>query len=70
MNRLLATLIIVIFAFVTVVVLSILTLPVIVKELEYFIESFPLYIHRLSHTGDRRKQALAKQISRPRFGRS
>ena len=34
-----------------------LTLPVIVRELEYFIESFPLYIHRL-HT-------LADDANRP-----
>ena len=34
-----------------------LTLPVIVRELEYFIESFPLYIHRL-HT-------LATDANRP-----
>ena len=57
MNRLLATLIIVIFAIITVVVLSMLTLPVIVRELEYFIESFPLYIQRL-HT-------LATDANRP-----
>ena len=49
MNRLLATLIIVIFGIITVVVLSVLTLPVIVRELQYFIESFPLYIQRLPH---------------------
>ena len=52
-----ATLIIVIFAIITVVVLSMLTLPVIVRELEYFIESFPLYIQRL-HT-------LATDANRP-----
>ena len=57
MNRLVATLIIVIFAIITVVVLSMLTLPVIVRELEYFIESFPLYIQRL-HT-------LATDANRP-----
>ena len=57
MNRLVATFIIVIFAIITVVVLSMLTLPVIVRELEYFIESFPLYIQRL-HT-------LATDANRP-----
>jgi predicted PurR-regulated permease PerM len=57
MNRLLATLTIVISAIITVVLLSMLTLPVIVRELEYFIESFPLYIHRL-HT-------LADDANRP-----
>ena len=57
MNRLLATLIIVVLVVAAIAVLIILTVPVIVRELSYFIESFPLYIGRL-HT-------LATDPSRP-----
>jgi predicted PurR-regulated permease PerM len=49
MNRLLATLAIVLFAVLAIAVVMILTLPVIVRELAYFIENFPLYLRRL-HT--------------------
>jgi predicted PurR-regulated permease PerM len=47
MNRLLATLAIVLIAVVAIAVVMILTLPVIVRELAYFIENFPLYLRRL-----------------------
>jgi predicted PurR-regulated permease PerM len=47
MNRLLATLVIVALAFVAIAIVLILTLPVIVRELAYFIENFPLYVRRL-----------------------
>jgi predicted PurR-regulated permease PerM len=57
MNRLLATLIIVVLVVAAIAVLIILTVPVIVRELSYFIDSFPLYIGRL-HT-------LATDPSRP-----
>ena len=48
-NRLLATLAIVLSAVVAIALVMILTLPVIVRELAYFIENFPLYLQRL-HT--------------------
>jgi predicted PurR-regulated permease PerM len=57
MNRLLATLVIIAFVVVTIAALMVLTLPVIIRELAYFIESFPLYVKRL-HT-------LAADPSRP-----
>ena len=57
MNRLLATLVIIAFVVVTIAALMVLTLPVIIRELAYFIESFPLYVNRL-HT-------LAADPSRP-----
>jgi predicted PurR-regulated permease PerM len=47
MNRLVATLVIVLLAVVAIVVAMILTLPVVVRELAYFIENFPLYLRRL-----------------------
>jgi predicted PurR-regulated permease PerM len=47
MNRLLATLVIVGSAVVVIVALLVLTVPVIVRELVYFIENFPLYVRRL-----------------------
>jgi predicted PurR-regulated permease PerM len=46
-SRLLATLVIIIFAIGIFVVLLLLALPVIVRELAYFVESLPLYIRRL-----------------------
>jgi predicted PurR-regulated permease PerM len=47
MNRLLATLVIVIVTVVAIVALLVLTVPVIVRELAYFIENLPLYVGRL-----------------------
>jgi predicted PurR-regulated permease PerM len=47
MNRLVATLAIVLFAVVAIAVLMVLTLPIIVHELAYFIENFPLYLQKL-----------------------
>jgi predicted PurR-regulated permease PerM len=49
MNRLLATLAIIVAVVVTIIVLMIVTIPIIVRELAYFIESFPAYVGRL-HT--------------------
>jgi predicted PurR-regulated permease PerM len=57
MNRLLATLAIIAFVVITITVLMVLALPVIVRELAHFIESFPLYAKRL--------HALAADPSRP-----
>jgi hypothetical protein len=48
-NRLLATLVIVAVAVIMITALMILTLPTLIHELSYFIESFPLYLNRL-HT--------------------
>jgi predicted PurR-regulated permease PerM len=56
-DRLLATLVIMAVLAVTVVVLAILTLPVIIRELSYFIEDLPLYIRRL--------HSLATDANRP-----
>src|SRR5215475_11265951 len=47
MNRLLATLAIVAFVAVGIAVLLTLAIPVIVRELAYFIENVPLYVRRL-----------------------
>ena len=49
MNRLLATLAIIVVVVVTIIVLMIVTIPIIVRELALFIESFPAYVGRL-HT--------------------
>jgi predicted PurR-regulated permease PerM len=57
MNRLIATLAIVVGFIVGVVALVLLALPIIVRELEFFIESFPLYVRQL--------QSLATDPSRP-----
>ncbi len=56
-SRLLATLVIIALVIVVITVLMILTVPTIIHELSYFIESFPLYIRRL--------QTLATDPSRP-----
>jgi len=56
-NRLLATLVIILLIVATISVLVILTLPVIIRELSYFIESLPSYVRQL-HT-------LATDESRP-----
>jgi predicted PurR-regulated permease PerM len=61
MNRLLATLTIIVAVVVTIVVLMILTVPIIVSELTLFIDNFPLYIRRL--------HALATDPSRPWLSR-
>src|SRR3954468_10254982 len=47
MNRLLATLAIIALVVVTVITLFILIVPVLIKEIAYFVESFPLYVRRL-----------------------
>ncbi len=57
MNRLLATLVIVILLVIAIILLLMLTLPVIVRELAYFLESFPLYVKQL--------HALASDPGRP-----
>ena len=46
-NRLLATLAILLVAVVTITVLIVLAVPVLIHEVSYFIESFPLYVRRL-----------------------
>ncbi len=46
-NRLLATIAIIVAAVVTIAVLMVLTVPMIVAEVSYFIESLPLYVRRL-----------------------
>jgi predicted PurR-regulated permease PerM len=56
-NRLLATIAIIVVAVVSIAVLMVLTIPMIVGEILYFIESVPLYVRRL--------QALATDSSRP-----
>jgi predicted PurR-regulated permease PerM len=56
-NRLLATIAIIVVAVVTIAVLMILTIPMIVGEISYFIESLPLYVKRL--------QTLATDPGRP-----
>jgi predicted PurR-regulated permease PerM len=56
-NRLVATLVIVASVIAAVALLLVLTVPVVTRELSYFIESFPLYVRRL-HT-------LASDPSRP-----
>jgi predicted PurR-regulated permease PerM len=47
MNRMLATLVIIALVVVTIIVLLILTVPIIISEFAYFVESFPLYVRRL-----------------------
>src|SRR5262249_12404345 len=47
LNRLLATLLILAAVVIAVAVLLILLVPVILRELAYFIESFPLYMRQL-----------------------
>jgi predicted PurR-regulated permease PerM len=49
MNRLLATLAIIVFVFAALAILTVLTVPVIIRELSYFVEDFPLYVRRV-HT--------------------
>lgn len=49
MGRGLATVAIVVFAVIAIVALTVLVVPVIVRELAYFIDSFPLYLRQL-HT--------------------
>jgi len=56
-SRLLATLVIFAVAVVTIAALIVLTVPIIVRELAYFIDSFPLYVGRLHR--------LATDSSRP-----
>jgi predicted PurR-regulated permease PerM len=48
-NRLVATLVIVALVVVLIAVLAVLTVPIIVREISYFAEDFPLYLRRL-HT--------------------
>src|SRR5437016_10823922 len=47
MNRLLATLAIIVTVVITIAVVLIVTIPVIVRELDLFIDNFPLYVRRL-----------------------
>src|SRR5262245_47433738 len=47
LNRLVATLLILAVVVIAVMILLILLVPVIVRELAHFIESFPLYIRQL-----------------------
>lgn len=61
MNRLLATLVILAVVIVMISGLIILMVPVIVRELSYFIESFPLYVRRLHE--------LATDPTRPWLGK-
>jgi predicted PurR-regulated permease PerM len=46
-NRLLATLAIIVFVVVALAILAILTVPVIIRELSYFVQDFPLYVRRV-----------------------
>ena len=46
-NRLWATLTILLLIVVTITLLIVLAVPVLIRELSYFIESFPLYVRRL-----------------------
>jgi predicted PurR-regulated permease PerM len=57
MNRLMATLMIVAFFFVGVIVPIVLAAPVIVRELAYFVDDIPLYVRQL--------QRLATDTNRP-----
>ena len=66
MNRLIATLTIVGLFVVGVTALIILTAPVVVRELAYFIDDFPLYIKRGAGARDRSKSAVAEQACRRR----
>jgi len=56
-NRLLTTLVIIAVVVVTITVLTVLMVPVIIREISYFVDSFPLYLRQL-HT-------LAADPSRP-----
>jgi predicted PurR-regulated permease PerM len=47
MNRLLATLAIIAFVVAALAILAVLTVPVIIRELSYFVEDFPLYVRRV-----------------------
>ncbi len=47
MNRLLATLAIIAVVVATIIVLMLVSIPIIVRELTLFIDSFPLYVRRL-----------------------
>jgi predicted PurR-regulated permease PerM len=61
MNRLVATLAIIALVIVIISVLIVLMVPVIVRELSYFIQSFPLYVRQL--------RALASDPSHPWIGK-
>jgi predicted PurR-regulated permease PerM len=47
MNRLLATLAIIVFVVAALAILIVLTVPVIFRELSYFVEDFPVYVRRV-----------------------
>jgi predicted PurR-regulated permease PerM len=49
MNRLLATLAIIVFVVAASAILTVLTVPVIIRELSHFVEDVPLYVRRV-HT--------------------
>jgi len=61
MNRLFATLVIIALVLIIIAALIILIVPVVVRELAYFIESFPLYVRQL--------RALASDPSHPWVGK-
>jgi predicted PurR-regulated permease PerM len=62
-NRLVATLAIVALVVVLIALLAVLTVPIIFRELSYFVEDFPLYVRRL-HTlaSDPAKPWLSKAV--------
>jgi predicted PurR-regulated permease PerM len=47
MNRLLATLAIIVVVVAAMAIVAVLTVPVIIRELSYFVEDFPLYVRRV-----------------------
>ena len=73
-NRLVATLVIITVVIAAIALLIAWTVPVIIRELEYFFESFPEYIRRLqSLTTDPTRPWLSKIVGeglRSRSGRS
>jgi predicted PurR-regulated permease PerM len=71
MNRLIATLTIVGLFVVGVTALIILTAPVVVGEIAYFIDNFPLYIKRVQGLAtDPNRPWLSKLVGRPSLRRA
>ena len=68
MNRLVATLAIVGLFIVGVVALIVLTAPIIVRELAYFIDNLPLYVRAVAGARNRSEPAVAEQDRRRRLG--
>src|SRR6516225_7819892 len=63
MNRLVATLVIIVVVITAIALLIALTVPIIISELAYFIESFPQYLRRLqSLTTDPTRPWLSKLV--------